>query len=316
MSRSRSGGQNRLAVGRVGNSDVLKKDSVGGEIRANGKTGTTKRSFVKNMNVRIDSRRNIHRIPKGFIHVQESFNNTTVTVTDVRGRVVSWASAGTCGFKGARKGTLFAAQTAARYTVHTVVDLGSQSRKRRKLRAIRISGTLLTFWDVTPMPHNGCRLPKKGMSSQHNRHCDAKSFAWTYNMHGISRFNRIFYPGRRRNYQTSSIPSRLVPIRFLLKKRKEDYAFATLNKQYLCYAKARKKRVVIHQPASSFYEAKTGEFIVEVEELLKLRETLIRVYVQRMGKPLWIVFEDMERDVFMSATEAQTYGIIDPVAIE
>ncbi|KAL6511417.1 hypothetical protein OROMI_034818 [Orobanche minor] len=75
-------------------------------------------------------------------------------------------------------------------------------------------------------------------------------------------------------------------------------------------------RVMIHQPASSFYEAQTGEFILEAEELLKLRETLTRVYVQRTGKPLWVVSEDMERDVFMSATEAQVYGIVDLVAVE
>jgi ATP-dependent Clp protease protease subunit len=74
-------------------------------------------------------------------------------------------------------------------------------------------------------------------------------------------------------------------------------------------------RVMIHQPASSFYEAQTGEFILEAEELLKLRETLTRVYVQRTGKPLWVVSEDMERDVFMSATEAQAYGIVDLVAV-
>ena len=75
-------------------------------------------------------------------------------------------------------------------------------------------------------------------------------------------------------------------------------------------------RVMIHQPASSFYEAQTGEFILEAEELLKLRETITRVYVQRTGKPLWVVSEDMERDVFMSATEAQAYGIVDLVAVE
>nr|YP_010144953.1 clp protease proteolytic subunit [Exacum affine]QQL92358.1 clp protease proteolytic subunit [Exacum affine] len=107
-------------------------------------------------------------------------------------------------------------------------------------------------------------------------------------MHGVSRFNGIFYPGRGRNYQTSSIPSRLAP----------------------------NIRVMIHQPASSFYEAQTGEFILEAEELLKLRETITRVYVQRTGKSLWVVSEDMERDVFMSATEAQTYGIVDLVAVE
>ncbi|CAN2060156.1 unnamed protein product [Malus fusca] len=60
----------------------------------------------------------------------------------------------------------------------------------------------------------------------------------------------------------------------------------------------------------------TGEFILEAEELLKLRETVTRVYVQRTGKPLWVVSEDMERDVFMSATEAQAHGIVDLVATE
>nr|YP_009735938.1 clp protease proteolytic subunit [Carya hunanensis]YP_010511052.1 clp protease proteolytic subunit [Carya dabieshanensis]QBG40527.1 clp protease proteolytic subunit [Carya kweichowensis]QBG40705.1 clp protease proteolytic subunit [Carya hunanensis]UQJ77764.1 clp protease proteolytic subunit [Carya dabieshanensis]UQJ78723.1 clp protease proteolytic subunit [Carya hunanensis]WKF52285.1 clp protease proteolytic subunit [Carya hunanensis] len=76
------------------------------------------------------------------------------------------------------------------------------------------------------------------------------------------------------------------------------------------------RRVMIHQPASSFYEAQTGEFIQEAEELLKLRETITRVYIQRTGKPLWVVSEDMERDVFMSATEAQAHGIVDLVAVE
>nr|QPJ79322.1 clp protease proteolytic subunit [Coptis quinquesecta] len=74
--------------------------------------------------------------------------------------------------------------------------------------------------------------------------------------------------------------------------------------------------VMIHQPASSYYEAQTGEFVLEAEELLRLREILTRVYVQRTGNPLWVVSEDMERDVFMSATEAQAHGIVDLVAVE
>nr|YP_009502749.1 clp protease proteolytic subunit [Paris thibetica]ASA69066.1 clp protease proteolytic subunit [Paris thibetica] len=74
-------------------------------------------------------------------------------------------------------------------------------------------------------------------------------------------------------------------------------------------------RVMIHQPASSFYRSQTGEFVLEVEELLRLRETLTKVYVQRTGNPLWVVSEDMERDVFMSATEAQAHGIVDLVGI-
>nr|UDP54256.1 clp protease proteolytic subunit [Paphiopedilum primulinum] len=74
--------------------------------------------------------------------------------------------------------------------------------------------------------------------------------------------------------------------------------------------------VMIHQPASSFYEAQAGEFILEAEELLKLRENLTKVYVQRTYNPLWVISEDMERDVFMSATEAQAHGIVDLVAVE
>ena len=67
---------------------------------------------------------------------------------------------------------------------------------------------------------------------------------------------------------------------------------------------------------STFYFFLWGEFILETEELLKLRETLTKVYVQRTGKPLWVVSEDMERDVFMSATEAQAHGLVDLVAVE
>ncbi|KAF4358366.1 hypothetical protein G4B88_017243 [Cannabis sativa] len=84
----------------------------------------------------------------------------------------------------------------------------------------------------------------------------------------------------------------------------------------LCEIKEFKIMVMIHQPASSFYEAPTGEFILEAEELLKLRETITRVYGQRTGKSLWVVSEDIERDVFMSATEAQAHGLVDLVAVE
>nr|YP_009462554.1 clp protease proteolytic subunit [Boehmeria spicata]YP_009462606.1 clp protease proteolytic subunit [Boehmeria spicata]AUV64869.1 clp protease proteolytic subunit [Boehmeria spicata]AUV64870.1 clp protease proteolytic subunit [Boehmeria spicata] len=75
-------------------------------------------------------------------------------------------------------------------------------------------------------------------------------------------------------------------------------------------------RVMIHQPSTSFYESRTEEFILETGELLKLRETLTKVYVQRTGKSLWVVSEDMERDVFLSATEAQAHGLVDLVAVE
>ena len=75
-------------------------------------------------------------------------------------------------------------------------------------------------------------------------------------------------------------------------------------------------RVMIHQPASSFHEGSTGECMMEAEELLTLRETLTKVYAQRTGQPLWVLTEDLERDVFMSATEAQAHGIIDLIANE
>nr|YP_009756755.1 ribosomal protein S11 [Trophis scandens]QCA41381.1 ribosomal protein S11 [Trophis scandens] len=123
-------------------------------------------------NRHMGSRKNARRIPRGVIHVQASFNNTIVTVTDVRGRVIAWSSAGTCGFKGTRRGTPFAAQTAAGNAIRTVVDQGMQQAevmikgpglgRDAALRAIRRSGILLSFIrDVTPMPHNGCRPPKK-----------------------------------------------------------------------------------------------------------------------------------------------------------
>nr|YP_009729849.1 ribosomal protein S11 [Caldesia grandis]YP_009729935.1 ribosomal protein S11 [Caldesia parnassifolia]QHW08185.1 ribosomal protein S11 [Caldesia grandis]QHW08270.1 ribosomal protein S11 [Caldesia parnassifolia]UDZ61204.1 ribosomal protein S11 [Caldesia grandis]UDZ61205.1 ribosomal protein S11 [Caldesia parnassifolia]UDZ61206.1 ribosomal protein S11 [Caldesia parnassifolia] len=121
---------------------------------------------------RIGSRRNVRRIPKGVIHVQAGFSNTIVTVTDVRGRVVSWSSAGTSGFKSARRGTPFAAQVAVQNAIWAVVDQGMQRAgviirgpgpgRDGALRAIHRSGIVLSYVrDATPMPHNGCRPPKK-----------------------------------------------------------------------------------------------------------------------------------------------------------
>jgi small subunit ribosomal protein S11 len=121
---------------------------------------------------RISSCRNENRVLKGVIYVQASFNNTIVTVTDVRGQVLCWSSAGACGFKGTRRGTPFATQTVAENVIHTLMDRGMErvevmisgpGRGRDiTLRTIRRSGILLSFvHDVTPMPHNGCRPPKK-----------------------------------------------------------------------------------------------------------------------------------------------------------
>ncbi|CAI8583241.1 unnamed protein product [Vicia faba] len=72
--------------------------------------------------------------------------------------------------------------------------------------------------------------------------------------------------------------------------------------------------VMLHQPASSFYEGNTGESMMEVTEIMKMQTTMINIYCQRTGKPSWQIYKDMERDFFMSAEEAQAYGIIDTVA--
>nr|YP_009365948.1 ribosomal protein S11 [Jasminum tortuosum]ARJ61465.1 ribosomal protein S11 [Jasminum tortuosum]QCD15793.1 ribosomal protein S11 [Jasminum kitchingii] len=121
---------------------------------------------------RFRSHKSVRKIPRGVIHVQTSFHNTIVTVTDGRGRVVSWSSAGTCRFKGPRKRTPFAAQTATADAIRPVVGQGMQRAKVKlkgtgrgrdaALRTISKSGIRLTFVrDVTPVPHNGCRPPKK-----------------------------------------------------------------------------------------------------------------------------------------------------------
>nr|AAK01151.1 PRS11 [Marsilea quadrifolia] len=111
-------------------------------------------------------------VQKGIIHIQAGFNNTIITVTDVRGQVILWSSAGACGFKGTRRSTPFAAQAAAENAVRASMDRGLKQAevmisgpgpgRDTALRAIRRSGVTLSFVrDVTPMPHNGCRPPKK-----------------------------------------------------------------------------------------------------------------------------------------------------------
>nr|YP_010581352.1 ribosomal protein S11 [Roridula gorgonias]UZT27673.1 ribosomal protein S11 [Roridula gorgonias] len=125
--------------------------------------------FRSRRNRRFRSRKNIRRIPRGVIHVQASFNNTIVAVTDVRGQVVSWSSAGTCGFRSSRKATPFAAQTTMEDAIHIVgmqraevMVKGPGPGRDAALRTLRRSGIRLTLVrDVTPMPHNGCRPPKR-----------------------------------------------------------------------------------------------------------------------------------------------------------
>lgn len=111
-------------------------------------------------------------VPTGVVHLQASFNNTIITITDPDGNVVSWASAGTVGFKGSRKSTPYAAQLASDSAAKKAMDngmlrvevhvKGPGSGRETAIRAIQAAGLEITMIkDVTPIPHNGCRPPKR-----------------------------------------------------------------------------------------------------------------------------------------------------------
>jgi len=111
-------------------------------------------------------------IPEGVVHIQSTFNNTIVTITDPKGNVISWSSAGIQNFKGSRKSTPFAAQLTAtdavkKAQVHGLRTVkvylkGPGSGREAALRAIQAAGLTVTMIkDVTPIPHNGCRPPKR-----------------------------------------------------------------------------------------------------------------------------------------------------------
>ena len=118
------------------------------------------------------SRKEKKNIAAGVVHIQSTFNNTIVTVTNLTGDTISWASAGSTGFKGARKGTPFAAQTAAEKAALEALNLGLKSveilvkgqgsGRETAIRSIQSVGFNITsIQDVTPVPHNGCRPPKR-----------------------------------------------------------------------------------------------------------------------------------------------------------
>ncbi len=111
-------------------------------------------------------------VPVGVVHILASFNNTMVTITDMKGGIIAWSSAGRCGFKGSRKSTAYAAtmvaQEASRQAVgqgmHEVEILvqGPGAGRESAIRAVQAAGMAITaIKDVTPMPHNGCRPPKR-----------------------------------------------------------------------------------------------------------------------------------------------------------
>ena len=111
-------------------------------------------------------------IPVGVAHIQATFNNTLVTITDVKGDMVSWSSAGSKGFKGSRKSTPYAAQVAAEEAAKKAMDMGMKTvsvlvkgpggGRESAIRAIGSVGLKVALIkDVTPIPHNGCRAPKQ-----------------------------------------------------------------------------------------------------------------------------------------------------------
>ena len=126
---------------------------------------TTKKTALK-------KRREKKNIERGAAHIQSSFNNTIVTITDTQGNAISWASAGELGYRGSRKSTPFAAQMAAEAAAKTAIEQGLKTvevfvkgpgqGRESAIRALQVAGLEITLIkDVTPIPHNGCRPPKR-----------------------------------------------------------------------------------------------------------------------------------------------------------
>jgi small subunit ribosomal protein S11 len=117
-------------------------------------------------------KRVVHVEPTGQVHIKASFNNIIISITNNAGQVISWSSAGKMGFKGSKKNTPYAAQTAAAECAKVAFDLGLRKAevfvkgpgagRESAIRTIQSSGIeITTIKDVTPLPHNGCRPPKK-----------------------------------------------------------------------------------------------------------------------------------------------------------
>ena len=120
----------------------------------------------------VKKRREKKNVEKGCAHIRSTFNNTIVTITDMTGATISWATAGEMGFKGSRKSTPYAAQTAAEHAAKLAMDQGMKtvevfvkgpgSGREAAIRALQTAGLDITLIkDVTPVPHNGCRPPKR-----------------------------------------------------------------------------------------------------------------------------------------------------------
>ena len=128
--------------------------------------------MAKTAKKRGKSKREKKNVPTGIVHIQSTFNNTVVTITDPDGNVIAQSTSGRAGFKGSRKSTPFAAQLAARDAVKQAMEQGMKIAEVRvkgpgvgreaALRALQIDGfTVNLIRDVTPIPHNGCRPPKR-----------------------------------------------------------------------------------------------------------------------------------------------------------
>jgi small subunit ribosomal protein S11 len=118
------------------------------------------------------SKKNIKNVIFGIVHINSTFNNTIVTISDLKGDTISWASAGSVGFKGARKGTPFAAQTAAEKATSQAMSVGLKkvevlvkgqgAGRETAIQALQVLGLEILFiTDITPVPYNGCRPPKR-----------------------------------------------------------------------------------------------------------------------------------------------------------
>jgi small subunit ribosomal protein S11 len=121
---------------------------------------------------RAGKRKERKNVSSGVVHVNSTFNNTMITITDVQGNTISWASAGKLGFKGSRKSTPYAAQVAGEQVAKAAMEHGMRtvevevcgpgSGRESALRALQAAGLQVTsIRDVTPIPHNGCRPPKR-----------------------------------------------------------------------------------------------------------------------------------------------------------
>ncbi len=121
---------------------------------------------------RAGPRREKRLVPQGQVHIQSTFNNTIVTVTDPQGNTLAWTSTGGSGFKGSRKSTPYAAQMAATQAAKQAMDMGMREAdvflkgpgpgRESAIRSLQAAGLRVrSITDVTPIPHNGCRPPKK-----------------------------------------------------------------------------------------------------------------------------------------------------------